>query len=115
MASWISNIANRLAGWPVIGPLVRISVALVQLPDLRDRFESVELQQLPDQGRRIIELFDLTNDIRDEHARDVSYIHGIIGEPSSSHWYPESDINARIELLLEMIESSAGRIEFFRR
>ena len=96
MTGWISNIATRLAGWPVIGPLVRISVALVQLPDLRDRFQSVELQQLPDQGRRISELRDLTRDIRDEHARDVSHIHGLIGEPSGSHWYPESDINASI-------------------
>ena len=115
MASWISNIAARLAGWPVIGPLVRIGVALVQLPDLRDRFQSVEIQQLPDLGRRIDKLDDLTNDIREQLVQEVSDIRALIGEQSASRWYPESDINARIELLLEMIESNAGRIEFIRR
>ena len=115
MTGWISNLATRLAGWPVVGPLVRVSVALIQLPDLRDRFRLLESQQIPAQDRRIDALGEVTDDIRDRLISEVSELRRLIGTSASSSWYPESDVHGRIERLLELVESNVGRIEFVRR
>jgi predicted SAM-dependent methyltransferase len=39
MKALLRKIARSLAGWPVVGRLVRIGVAVVRLPELRDRLE----------------------------------------------------------------------------
>ena len=115
MKDYFSSAATRLAQWPIVGPLVRVFVALVQLPDLRDRLDLLESQQLPDQDRRIGELGEWTENVRDQLARDISDVRSLIGVPASARWYPESDVHGRIERLLEMVESNTGRIEFVRR
>lgn len=41
------NVIRVMAGWPVIGRLIRITVALVRLPEHNDRHHRFVKEQLP--------------------------------------------------------------------
>jgi hypothetical protein len=47
MKELLKSIVRTLAGWPVVGRLIRIGVALVRLPEHNDRQHQFAAEQLP--------------------------------------------------------------------
>ena len=47
MEALLRRIVRTLAGWPVVGRLVRILVALIRLPEHTDRQPRFATEQLP--------------------------------------------------------------------
>jgi hypothetical protein len=75
MKALFRKIARTLAGWPLVGRLVRIGVAVVRLPELRDRMELSLAQRGIATGNATFDTAQLPNllqAISDLNARQLS-------------------------------------------
>jgi predicted SAM-dependent methyltransferase/uncharacterized protein YoxC len=127
----IRKIARLVAGWPFIGRFVRIAIAIIRLPELREKLIMFEKQQLPSMLQTISEiskqqnlvrsipvtLRKLTQDLKEKQDRiyEIQDRFGSLSESINGQNKEIQDIQDWLRNLSESVQYLLGRIEFVRR
>lgn len=143
MKAFLRKSARTLAGWPVIGRLVRIGVAVVRLPELRDRMELAIAQRAVSTGNQAFDAAQLPNllqvlsdlnhrQLSDANARDnlvqsvpvalrklTREIAGLREQNGDLlariDALPGTAVQTQVQQLSESVGYLLGRVEFVRR